>query len=413
MVVLAAGSVDTGSNGTSSSRSSNSSTSADKASGARYAGLEQAKHVLVQLGRVPTSANWPWETIQAAEYNDGKHLPSRYVVTGTVEANGRVSQWSALVMFEDENVKGCMVSFEGKVVWTLPTYAQQLSDAKPTMSASAKVSVSPTAIMGFDDYSVRVQTSGELTICQVTFNSLPPTSDIAADVVRYAAEQLVKKNGNREVLAMAFNASGDALPDEQYGGALVYKPTDGQIRRMHEREGLQTVEVDEGSFFVQIDDGRTARGITPERSWYNVSIVFRDEPRAREVKAAVLNEIDKLKSRGLDINLYIYTGDRLNKITWKQMKAPNGKFMAVDYVAATRQVSPNWDWGSFSTPDDQPEYESRIWTDATGKFSVAAVFVSYANGQVTIKRDNDGKVITIPFDRLSESSKQYVRSLRR
>lgn len=402
-----------GAGNTSNDDADTPSTTENRASGARDAGLEQAKHVLVQLGLVPTSANWPWETIRAAEYNDGKDLPPRYAVTGTVESNGNVSQWSALVMFEGENVKGCMVSFQGDVVWTLPSYAQQLSDAKEIGEASAGETISATPIKGFDDYDIGVQESGELTICQVTFHSLPPTSDIAAEVVRNAVTQLVEKNADREILAMAFNTSGDALPDTHYGGALVYKPTDGQIRRMDERQGLQTVEADRRSYYVQIEDGRTAKGISPERSWYNVSIVFPDEPSAREIKAVALKEIGKLKSRVLDVNVYIYTGDKSNKITWQQLEAPNGKYMAIDYVAATDEVSPNWDWSPSPALVDRPSYESRIWNDATGQFSVHAVFVSYANGQVTIKRDDNGEVITIPLDKLSDDSKQYIRSLKK
>jgi hypothetical protein len=205
------------------------------------------------------------------------------------------------------------------------------------------------AVEGFDDYTVRVEADAaapELTLCQVTFNTLPRTSDIAAAVVRNAVEQLVEDNGSREILGMAFNLSGDALPDTQYGGALLYSPTDGQIRRMDERSALQDVEVDEGPYSVRIKEGRTAKGITPQRSWYNVSIVFQDKPAAKEIRAAVLKQIDKLKSRGLDIKLYVYRGDKSNRITWKQIKGPNGRFMAVDYVAATREVSPNWDWGT-------------------------------------------------------------------
>jgi len=206
---------------------------------------------------------------------------------------------------------------------------------------AARPSGTTTTIKGFNDYSVNVERSGELTCCDVTFNSLPPTSGIAAEVVRNAVEDLVTKDRDRAILAMAFNVSGDVLPDTQYGGALVYKPADGQIRTMDERRGLETVESDEGSYFVKIKDGKTAEGITPERRWYNVSIVFQNRPSSSEARAAVLKESDKLKSRGLDINLFIYTGDKSNKITWKQIQAPNGNFMAIDYVAATGEVSPN------------------------------------------------------------------------
>jgi len=124
----------------------------------------------------------------------------------------------------------------------------------------------------------------------------------------------------------------------------LYKPSDGQIRTMDERSGLQTRERDEGTYFVRVEDSRTAEGITPARKWYTASIVFPNEPSGRELKAAVLKEIEKLKPRGLDVNAHIYTGDKSNKITWKQMKAPKGKFKAVDYVAATGEISPSWDW---------------------------------------------------------------------
>ncbi|QDU29891.1 hypothetical protein ETAA8_50070 [Anatilimnocola aggregata] len=42
----------------------------------------------------------------------------------------------------------------------------------------------------------------------------------------------------------------------------------------------------------------------------------------------------------------------------------------------------------------------RTWTDSTGKFKVEAAFLSLADGQVQLKK-NDGKVIALPFDRLS------------
>ncbi|MCH8315394.1 MAG: hypothetical protein IIA64_05425 [Planctomycetes bacterium] len=202
----------------------------------------------------------------------------------------------------------------------------------------------PRPVQGFDDYSVNVERIGTLTVCQVFFNSLPPTSDIAAEVVRNAVVMLVTKDGSREILAKAFNASGDALPKTQYGGELTYNPSDGQILTMDERLGLQATERDEGTYYVRVEDSRTARSIRPVRKWYNASIVFPNDPSGTEVNAAVLKEIEKLKPRGLDVNVYIYTGNKFNKITWKQIKAPNDNFMVVTYVATTGEISPNWNW---------------------------------------------------------------------
>ena len=133
---------------------------------------------------------------------------------------------------------------------------------------------------------------------------------------------------------MALNRSGDLLPEIQYGGALTYDPNDGQILTKDERNGVRTTEGDEGTYYVRVE----------ERQWYNTFIVFPNEPSGTEVKVAVLKGIEKLKPRGLDVIVYIYTGNKSNKITWRQIKAPNDNFMEVEYVATSGEISPNWSW---------------------------------------------------------------------
>ena len=98
-------------------------------SGTRVAGQKQAQHVLEQLGYVPTSAEWPWETIHTSEFTDGKTMPPRFLVAGTVESGNSVARWTALVMKEGESIVGCAVSFNGELIWTLPSYAARLGDA--------------------------------------------------------------------------------------------------------------------------------------------------------------------------------------------------------------------------------------------------------------------------------------------
>jgi hypothetical protein len=194
------------------------------------------------------------------------------------------------------------------------------------------------------NYTVSVEQAGELTICQVTFKNVPEEASVAAKILRDAVESLVKENANREILAMAFNEAGDALPDIQYGGALSYKPSDGKILTMDERSGKQTTEVDEGSYFVKLEESRTAQGIRPIRRWLDVSVVFPDEPNNREVKLAVQHEINKLKTRELDVSVYVFVGDKSNPGSWKQVKASNGKYMAINYVEKTGQTVANWNW---------------------------------------------------------------------
>ena len=52
--------------------------------------------------------------------------------------------------------------------------------------------------------------------------------------------------------------------------------------------------------------------------------------------------------------------------------------------------------------------EIRTWTDDTGKHKTQAEYVSYAKGQVTLRR-SDGREVTLPLTRLSKEDKVYVR----
>jgi hypothetical protein len=52
----------------------------------------------------------------------------------------------------------------------------------------------------------------------------------------------------------------------------------------------------------------------------------------------------------------------------------------------------------------------RTWTDATGSFTVEAVFVDLSDGKVRLKK-TDGRVITVELEKLSSADQQVVRSL--
>ncbi len=52
----------------------------------------------------------------------------------------------------------------------------------------------------------------------------------------------------------------------------------------------------------------------------------------------------------------------------------------------------------------------RTWTDKTGKFSVEAELVEVKDGQARLKKA-DGKVVSVPVDRLSAADRQYLTTL--
>ena len=55
--------------------------------------------------------------------------------------------------------------------------------------------------------------------------------------------------------------------------------------------------------------------------------------------------------------------------------------------------------------------EARTWSDATGRFSVKAVFVSLGDGTVNIRRVSDNRVLPIPVSKLSAADQTYLQEL--
>jgi hypothetical protein len=55
-----------------------------------------------------------------------------------------------------------------------------------------------------------------------------------------------------------------------------------------------------------------------------------------------------------------------------------------------------------------PMVSGRTWTDSTGKHTTEAEFVKYTDGKVQLKKD-DGSVVSIPIQELSEADQEYVR----
>ena len=51
---------------------------------------------------------------------------------------------------------------------------------------------------------------------------------------------------------------------------------------------------------------------------------------------------------------------------------------------------------------------SRTWSDQTGKFSVVAELVDFKDGKVRLKKE-DGKVVTLPAEKLSDGDQAYLR----
>jgi hypothetical protein len=93
--------------------------------------------------------------------------------------------------------------------------------------------------------------------------------------------------------------------------------------------------------------------------------------------------------------------------------------MATDDAAARvvltyQRVSPKEARASLRAPQrdrvaNQSHKELRVWRDDTGKFSIKAEFVSYASGEVKLRKE-DGSEIEIVVQRLSEDDREFLRT---
>lgn len=54
-----------------------------------------------------------------------------------------------------------------------------------------------------------------------------------------------------------------------------------------------------------------------------------------------------------------------------------------------------------------PSREYRTWSDTTGQFKLEAMFLIRKGSDVML-RTRDGKVMTVPFDRLSPADQAFV-----
>lgn len=60
------------------------------------------------------------------------------------------------------------------------------------------------------------------------------------------------------------------------------------------------------------------------------------------------------------------------------------------------------------TPKVDPTSVQRTFSDASGKFKVEATVVSFGEGQVSLKRVDNGKIVTIDASKLSETDQTWL-----
>lgn len=187
-------------------------------------------------------------------------------------------------------------------------------------------------------FEVNVEDQAGSKVCEIVFYGSLPAPERVDQIVRDSLEKAVQADPSRDILASAF-LGDETLNSNQYSGMLVYKASAKKIMTLNEYDGVKTSTTSTASYFVEIEDLKTYPGITPAKKWLSLTIVFPKTPSREVAYSAIVTEIEKVKTRELDIDAYVSVGDKNVKTSWYQMRDNDGAFVFANYDSATKTIT--------------------------------------------------------------------------
>jgi len=188
----------------------------------------------------------------------------------------------------------------------------------------------------FDATLKDVQGGGR--ILHIIFYKKLPPPPVVDKILWESLEHATLIDPTMDILAMASLGPNEGLTSNQHSGSLVYRASQKKIMTYEEYIGTKTTISSTSSYFIEVQEGKTAAGIKPERKWLSVTIVFPKQPSRDVAYDAILAETQKLTLRGLDISVYVSVGDQKVKTSWKQMVDTDGAYVFADYDAARKKL---------------------------------------------------------------------------
>jgi hypothetical protein len=138
------------------------------------------------------------------------------------------------------------------------------------------------------------------------------------------------------ILATAWDADeNQILPS---GDKLIYDAKTKKIMTMDEHEGVSRKGQDRKDYFVETEEGKTAKGIKPEKQWLTITLVYFKPPAVETAYAAAVNEAEQAAAKGLDVTVYVSVGAKGDRANWEQLKDPDGGYVFVNYDAKTKTI---------------------------------------------------------------------------
>jgi len=172
----------------------------------------------------------------------------------------------------------------------------------------------------------------------LVFHRTPPSPEIVDTLLHQSLQQATVVDGSRDILAMAFIGDATMTPN-QYSGALVFAAKKKKIITMDEHRGLKKSSVSRARYHVAITEEKALKGIKPERRWLSVSLVYPKTPSHAVAYEDMIAMTKELATRRLDINIYVFVGDKTKETTWHQAKDRDGAYLFCNYDTQTKRIT--------------------------------------------------------------------------
>lgn len=176
----------------------------------------------------------------------------------------------------------------------------------------------------------------------VTFREMPETSDAVLRILKGELIQFVSKCDG-DILVTAWfcpdEETEDQIPLPDGSTHLIYRRADGACLNWSDYIGETKDTKETSSYFAIVSSCKTAEGIKPEKSWLNISVIFKKPTASLEIYEILVALCRDWAVTELEISAYAYFGDKNNPLSWKQIRDSDDAYLFVRWDNETREIT--------------------------------------------------------------------------
>jgi len=188
------------------------------------------------------------------------------------------------------------------------------------------------------DFNVEYQTRGHpVHMCELVFKDSVPDAHKVDALLSKALDLCVTRDGSADILAMAFH-NDDVLTDgRDYTGPLIFRKAASRVLTWSEYKGDKTTERNRGDYFLRVE---TKNGAANNK--YIVAYVVYSKPPVPERALADIQSVaHEYSGQQLSTTVYAMIGGT-DRLRWRQIAGPHGKFINVEFDPKTRKFYSEW-----------------------------------------------------------------------